>query len=390
MSATHLSSELTRIVLGMDAYYRQQQNSNNGKLDAEGLVPVHWAKEPPLELFGWGDAKEKLLQVITQASLLPEPLQRDWLTAFALSLLTLARWFDGEDIAYEEIVAGALQIDPRPPTRNAIQVLVARRDAALKQAGYASYDAYKEKNIVAKQDITSVMTALLAEGRVRTQARLPMLAFPPEPATVMAVEGVPFSAYCDYPGKKIWINTDVPYTYAALKHLVGHEAYPGHYTHMYHRDALRQEERMLADSALVVTNTASSVLFEGIAELGLDLLGWRDTPEDQISWWHNRLLWACSIEVAHALNTGRASSKEMTRFLQQTCNADDAWIQGKLAFVTHRLRAPFVYGYWWGGTVVGRWWQQIPATKFNDAITYLYNYMHSPASLSAHWQGGQS
>lgn len=205
---------------------------------------------------------------------------------------------------------------------------------------------------------------------------------------VTPVQGTPFTAYCDYPGRTVWINTDVPHTRSGLKHLVGHEAYPGHYVHMGHRDALVQQGQMLPDAALVVTNTASSVLFEGIAECGLDLLGWRNEPEDRIAWLHNRLQWLCSIEVAHALNTRQSTPAEAAEFLRRTCDADEAWIDGKIRFVTHRLRAPFVYTYWWGGTVVSNWWSTVPASRFDEAVAYLYDKMHSPSTLFAHWPLG--
>jgi hypothetical protein len=143
---------------------------------------------------------------------------------------------------------------------------------------------------------------------------------------------------------------------------------------------------MPADAALVITNSASSALFEGIAERGLDLLAWRDSPEDAIAWRHNRLQWLASIEAAHALNTGRATPNEIAELLLDLCNGDRAWIEGKIDFVTHRLRAPFVYAYWHGGSAVGRWWRGVPAGRFDAAITHLYDRMHTPSTLAAHWR----
>ena len=381
MSIKAVSKELTRLVLGLDTFYRQTQVAGSGKLDAEGLVPVHWSREEAMPIDSWQEAQQGLEACLRKASLLPDPWARDWLCEDALSLTTLVRWLSGEGLSYEEVVAGTLCIAPQPPTEQAVKALQTRRDIALHRAGYDSFEAYSEQDGVAKADVSTVMNTLLADARERTRTRLPMLALPPDPIEVMAVEAMPFTAYCDYPGKKVWINTDVPHTRSGLKQLVGHEAYPGHYVHMYHRDNLVQADKMLPDAALVVTNTASSVLFEGIAERGLDFLAWRDTPEDEVAWWHNRLEWLCSIEVAHALNTGRSSPEEVATFLKQTCHADDAWIEGKITFVTHPLRAPFIYSYWWGGTVVGRWWQQVSARDFDRAISYLYNKMHSPSTL---------
>ncbi len=382
------SKQLTKLVLGLDAFYRQTRVDGSGKLDNEGLVPVHWSGEEAMFIDNWRDALRKLNAYLLQASLLPDPWARDWLCDYALSLITLVRWLSGEALSYEEIVAGTLGIDPYPPTEPAIRGLRMRRDAALNRAGYASFEAYTETNGVAKANLVNVGNDLLTKARKQASTRLPMLTLPPHPIEMMPVKGVPYTAYCDYPGKTIWINIDVPHTRSGLKQLVGHEAYPGHYLHMYHREKLVREGKMLPDAALVVTNTASSVLFEGIAERGLDLMAWRETPEDEIAWWQNRLEWLCSIEVAHALNTKRSSPKETAAFLRQTCDAHEAWIEGKLAFVTHHLRAPFVYCYWWGGTIVGHWWARISARKLGLAISYLYGKMHSPSTLNTHWHEG--
>jgi hypothetical protein len=391
---TDLSLRLTALTLGLDGLFRRERGGGGGKLDSEGLVPVHWSPVAPEPVEDWPRAREALLGVVESASTLTDPWARDWLAEQALALLTLSRWFAGETLSYEELVAGALRIDPAPPSARAIAVHREARDRALVAAGLPpgarGYAAYLERDGVARGDVARAMSELLDQARARSSDRLRGLAIPAEPIGVRVVDGTPFTAYCDYPGRTVWINTDVGHTRSGLKHLVGHEAYPGHYVHMGHREALVQAGAMLPDAAVVVTNTASSVLFEGLAEIGLDLLGLRDDAFDQVAWTHNRLQWICSIEVAHGLNTGRIDSVTAARFLREECDGDEAWIDGKLRFVTHRLRAPFVYTYWWGGTVAGRWWSRIAAGDREAAVAHLYSRMHSPATLEAHWPAARN
>lgn len=392
--ALDCSRTLTRLILGIDAAYRRER-SGSSKLDAEGLVPVHWSPEPPEPVDGWPDALERLGRVLDHSATLPDPWARDWLVEQALAVRTLVRWFAGEDLPYERVVAGALRVDPSPPTAAEVAALRRALDRALDDAGYGTgptaFANYQERDGVPAADVVGVMRELVADARARTAARLPSLRLPPDAIGVTAVPGTPFTAYCDYPGRTVWINTDVPHTRSGLKQLVAHEAYPGHDAHMGHRDALAREDRILPDAALVVTNTASSVLFEGIAERGLDLLGWRTTHEDRVAWLHNRLQVLGAVEAAHALNTGRSTPDAVRAFLRDTCDADDAWIDSRLRFVTHRLRAPFVYSYWWGGTVVGDWWSRVPASRLDEAVAYLFDRMHSPTTLAAHWPtGGQT
>jgi hypothetical protein len=374
-------------VLGIDRFYRSSRSAGTDKLDQEGLVPVHWSPLEPHPVDGWADARKRLRNVLERAVVLPDPHDRDWLSEQTLSLSTLVRWVAGESLAYEEVVAGTLRIDPRPPSARALRRAREARDAAVAEAGYADYAAYVERDLVPAGEVGTVMADLIGQARARTEERLSGLRLAPDTIGVKAVAGTAFSAYCDYPGRAVWVNTDIPFTRAGLKHLVAHEAYPGHDAHMSHRDALVRSGAMLPDAALVITNTASSVLFEGIAERGLDLLEWRDQPTDRVAWAHDRLAWLASIEVAHGLNTARLTAQEARHFLRTYGDADEAWIDAKLRFVTHGLRAPFVYTYWWGGTVVGRWWRHVRAARRDQAVRHLYDRMHSPGTLIAHADG---
>lgn len=383
-----ISHVLTRILLGADATLRSETDSD--VLNAEGLIPVHWSDVQP-EPIALGEAREQLFDLVRSASSLGDPWARDWLTEQALSVAHLLRWLEDPSMSYEEGVAGCLRLDPNPLPRAWFQAAQAARDRALEQAGLsvgrAGYEAYLQLDGVSAKEVLATLQGWIDLLRERTLERLPGLKLSAEPIVVKAVQGVPFSAYCDYPGRQVWINTDLPYTRATLKHLAAHEAYPGHYAHMGHRQALLHHKTMLPDSALVVTNSASSVLFEGIAERGLDFLDFRKDRFDRVAWAQHRLQWACALEVAHGLATRRMTLNEATRFLQETCFAGDAWIEGKLRFATHKLRSLFVYAYWWGGTVVGRWWHGMPANKQQSAIAYLYDHMHSPTTLLAHWTG---
>lgn len=385
MDAFEVSAELTRLILGADRLYRAGKAAGSDHLDREGLVPVHWSPLEPEHLDDWPEVIARLTALAARASRLPDPYQRDWLTEQSLAVANLARWVSGEELSYEEVVAGTLRVDPRPPSRTALAAARAARDLALEAAGYDTFAAFRHDHLVSPGQVEEVARELIAEGRARTERLLPGLRLRPDTIGTRVVTGTAFTAYCDYPGRAVWINADVPLTRPELKHLLAHEAYPGHDAHMAHRDALVSSGEMLPDGALVVTNTASSVQFEGIAERGLDLLGWREGPLDALAWHHERLQWLASIEVAHGVNTGRMSHAEAAAFLRDYCDGEEAWIDARLRFATHPLRAPFVYGYWWGGTVVGAWLRRVGALRLRQAVSHLYDRLHSPSTLAAHW-----
>lgn len=388
MDASQLSVELTRTILGADAFYRAQAAQTGDHLDAEGLVPVHWSPLEPHKVESWQEALEKLADIVTAASRLPNSYERNWLTEQALAVHNLLSWRSGVDMSYEEVVAGTLRIDSSPPSAATMKRAKAARDQAVEAAGYRSFADYRASNLIPSSQIEGHVKRFIAELRERTEERLPWIRLPEDTIGTKVVSGVAFSAYCDYPGRAVWLNADIPLTLAELKQIVAHESYPGHDAHMGHRDAIVRSGEALADTALVITNTASSVLFEGIAERGLDLLGWRTEPDDAIAWLHGRLQWLASMEVAHGINTGRLTSAEAAEFLRTMTDGEEGWIDAKLRFVTHKLRAPFVYGYWWGGHVVGRWLERVPVLRLEEAVRHLYDKMHSPTTLEAHWMEG--
>ena len=391
--AFDLSERYTLTVLGADAAYRERPGGGDQTLETEGLVPVHWTRlrAEPLSL---DKAAKALADLAAEASGLHDPRQRDWLTEQALATRQLLRWVSGENLSYEDVVAACLRVPPQAPSAAQLMAHRARLDEALERAGFpsgpAGIDAYHEQDRIPSSEVQTALQALLDEGRERVGRYHPQLTLHAEPIRAQVVHGVPFSAYCDYPGRRVWLNGDFAYTRSALKHLVGHEAYPGHDVHMAHREHLTVSGKMPIDGALVLTNSASSVLYEGIAEAGLDLIHWRDTPLDLVEWHLTRLQQLCSIEAAHALNTGRQTPAEVAGFLRATIRQTDIWIEARLRFFTHRLRAPFIYSYWWGNELTSRFWQAVSALNSDRAVAYLYEQMHSPSTLFAHWiPGGQ-
>src|SRR4029077_11874976 len=101
--------------------------------------------------------------------------------------------------------------------------------------------------------------------------------------------------YCDYLGRELRLNLDYGYTLPALKHLACHEGFPGHYVHLAIREHRTRDGLMPLDGALVVTSSASSPLFEGIAENGIFSLDWIEGPADELGMTLNRLRAAARI-----------------------------------------------------------------------------------------------
>jgi hypothetical protein len=162
----------------------------------------------------------------------------------------------------------------------------------------------------------------------------------------------PYAAYCDYPGRRLLLNLDFAYTRGLLKHLACHEAFPGHLVHLARRAALVAAGEMPLEGAQVVTNSASSALFEGIADNGEALLDWIDGPEDHASLALNRLRSALRCNAAWMVHGEGKGLDETVAEIASASFQDAATTRRRLAFLSHPLRAPFVYAYWCGDDAV--------------------------------------
>ncbi len=233
----------------------------------------------------------------------------------------------------------------------------------LNTLGYGGADVatdvrrWEADNRVASESLLDTMRAYLAEARVRTAVMFDGLEQEwLEPAEI---RDVPFSAYCDFPGRKLLLNLDSPYTSFALKHLACHEAFPGHLVHLHRRERLVATGAMPVDGAQVVTSSASSALFEGIADNGLYFFNWAESPGDELAIALRRLRGALRCNAAWLLHAEGRNVDEVAQATAEGGYEEPERAAARLAFVRHGLRAPFVYAYWCGDMAVNEVWQRV-------------------------------
>jgi hypothetical protein len=199
------------------------------------------------------------------------------------------------------------------------------------------------------------------------------------------VSGVPFSAYCDYLGRQLRVNVDMRYTRSALKHLACHEGYPGHLVHLAVREQRTQSGAMPIDGSLVVTNSASSAIFEGIGENGIYFLDWIEGTEDELAMTLNRLRSSARMNAALMIHHENKPLEQVKVYLQETCFATPAWVESRVAFLTHSLRAPFIFAYWCGDMGVEQVWQRVQPSQRQTFFQHLYYHMHTTTTLAKYW-----
>lgn len=384
-----IGSELTRITLGIDQLYRRQ-NEGSGVLDREGLAPVILTDVTPASLKDWDEADAALGELERQLPGVADKMRRAYLAEMLDSLRALLLTFRGETLSYAERLRRCLRVPAQPVGDEILEKYRETIARCLRELGYAGRDIrgelvrWEQEKRVPDAEVLPTLKELLQEASERTREK--MFAFPEGMLEPIGVRGVPFAAYCDYLGRALHLNLDYGYTRPALKHLAGHEGFPGHYVHLAVREQKTRDGEMLLDAALVVTSSASSPLFEGIAENGIYFLDWVEGAEDELGMTLSRLRSAARINAAWMIHVETRPREEVIEYLTTTCLESRAWAESRLAFLTHPLRAPFIFAYWYGDMAVAGVWERVSASRRGEFWHYLYDNMHTPTTLDTYWK----
>jgi hypothetical protein len=377
-----LSEDYTQIVLGMDEYYRKSTSSSSeAALDKEGLVPINLTNERPNSYGGWDEIFSDLEDLRNKYVKIQSEIRRNYMQQQIGSLLTLAKWCSGKEIPFREKVRNLLYVNENPFSAPERKELHQRLDDLLSKKGlegslFEKVRKWEQAQNVPSQQIESVLRDLLLQGKERVVQKM-FKEMEEVEVTPVAVYGVPYSAYCDYVGGKMYINGDLSYTYEALKHLVTHESFPGHTTHMRIRELGVQAGDIPLDAGLVITNTASSSVFEGIGDNGIQFIDWVTTIDDEIYQVLQEIKSISGLNAAHMIHSEQKSDEEVASFLREFGFGEENWIQSRLRFFKHSLRAPFIYSYWRGNEAVHEVYKKLPELLKPSFYEFLYKNMLS-------------
>ncbi|HEY1295633.1 MAG TPA: hypothetical protein VGJ60_21345 [Chloroflexota bacterium] len=377
-SDASLGLALCRLAMGLDELYRRTRSgveNHEAALAAEGLVPVDLWRGAPLHLADWVAAAESTAALQSHTAQVVDPIRRAFLEDTLLSLSTLIGWQAGTDgLSFRERASRllGLSVESIPS-----ETLAKRRADVLRAVG-APVLEWERAGVVSTEQMPGVFASYAAEARERTHRQVG--AVPERPLMRLElVHDVPYTGYCDYFSNTMRLNADQPFTAQRLKLLVLHEAYPGHDYHLWRRELGVRDGRQPLDSLLVVTNTPSSPLFEGIGDNGALLLDWLE-PDERLSFELGTLRSAACVNACLMLYEAGEPAERVREFLIEEGCAHPSWASTRLRFMQDPLRAPFVFSYYLGYRSVAEAshaWQG-GRTEFYEC---LYGRMHSPRSL---------
>jgi len=271
----------------------------------------------------------------------------------------------------------------------AIDAICAQLHTRLNEAGCHGDLArqcarWEERQRVPPADVPGMLQALLDEAWDRTCETLVEIPAPrSDGMRVATVSGAVYNARCDYRSRTIELNIDPVLTRPALRHLAAHEGYPGHYVQFKLRETMVRDGVASADALLSVVNTASSSVFEGIADAGMRMAAWWEEPDDEIQFLLSRHRAAIATRAAWMLHAEQRTSAAVMDWLREaSLVGGEGWAANRMRFIVAPARAVLIWSYWHGEPAVSTIWERTPDARRAAFLHFLYGRMHSSQSLA--------
>ncbi len=381
-----LSKQFVDAVLSMDKVYRKSFASSDESFQEEGLVPVILTDITYDFIDNWNDIKKLFYSIYNEYKTIDNYIRKCYMFEQIASVISLGEWlFENKCSTYRKLVNSLLFVNSNPISKiqvdrdkNSLNNLLS--DKNYKGSFIEKLTNWKRDNIVEPELLHD------AFKEIETNAKKKAISIGFSEISDIDVKCViehdkPYSGYCDFKSKIIYINGDMEYTYSGLKHLIFHETHPGHMTHMQVRKILVENEIVPVDASLVITNTASSGVFEGLADNGLVFTGCVESKNDEIARLYQKLVSKVSITAAHMLHEENLGLEEVKHYFTETLCATEAAADSKIRMMTHSLRKPFIYSYWRGNEAVEDIYNKLPAYEKSEFIKYAYYNMNSINTL---------
>lgn len=376
---------VTRALLGVDAIYREESGDEVGLVVLDMDTERRYEPEP---FDSYADARRRWEVLWREAARLSEPDRRRYYRQLAGSTIAFIAWRE-EGLRFERQLTGFLHVPGGPIADRELGDLRRAIGAGLTALGYGGSLArqcaeWEAATRVPADEVAGVLGELMDEAWSRTEERL--LEIPASRDDAMRVEtvsGAAFNARCNYAVRRVEINIDPVLTRPALKHLAVHEGCPGHYVQFKLRETMARAGEATADVLLSVVNTASSSVFEGIADTGLSMLDWED-DDDRVQSLLGRYRTAIATVAAwrlHALGHHAADVKDW--LAERALTGGDGWVENRMAFISAPERAVLIWSYWYGEPAVRAAWERVEPGDQPAFLRYLYGRMHSLETVSA-------
>jgi hypothetical protein len=376
------------------------------QVDLEQLVP-------PVRLAE--DAAELLDRVAAEAGAADRAA---WLTGQLRAVAARARALAGEQLPYEAFARECFDWAP------------VRRDEALFDQAAAEIDrllpgpgpiadrmaAWDDGFTIPRDRIVPVGEWLVATFRDRVARTIGL---PDDEAIrIRLVRGQPWTGYNWYDGgrrSRFDVNTDLPLRSAELVHVAAHEAYPGHHTENAWKETELVEHLGRLEASILLINTPESLISEGLADLGHELVSpassepdllveiydraglpiaedpaaSRDAAERSVALApYRRRLAESRVNAALMRHADGASHDEVLAWLERVGRFAPPIAAKRLEFIEHPLWRTYVFVYHEGEALLRRWLEAVPLAGRHARFGRLLREQLSPSAIAAEIEAG--
>ena len=374
-------------LLGLDALYAAEQTAGGGAIgdDIERLVVLNMSTTHRPDAFADYDAAiARFTELARAVDALPEPDRRRYYRQAAESAVAFATWRSA-GLPFPEQIGRFLHIPAEPASEVELDALRGEMRTLLTEMGYSGDLSRQAADWEARQrvpadEVQDVLMGLMSEAWDRTVAVMDIPAEKSDGMKIRTVSGAPFNARCDFTNRIVDLNIDPTLTLPTLRHLAVHEGYPGHYVQFIRRQVAYAEGRGPADNLLSVVNTASSTPFEGIADVGLSVIGWDQSPDDRLGVLLSRFRSGIGTRAAWRLHAeGWGADRVRDELARDALVGGEGWVAGRMRFIARHDRAALIWSYWQGEPSVGAAWAKVADRReaWPAYFGFLYDRMHS-------------
>jgi len=129
-------------------------------------------------------------------------------------------------------------------------------------------------------------------------------------------------------------------------------------------------------------NSASSCVFEGIADYGTQMINWGASDDDALQGLMNLYRAGIGTGAAWRLHElGWEETKVSDWLRDQSLVGGEGWVASRMRFITAPARAALIWSYWFGERSVAPAYVDVPHADRRAFIDYLYGRLHSPESV---------
>lgn len=386
------AEELTTALLGLDALYADHlgKGKSGTVVDIERLVVLNLSEHhKPDDFADFAAARARFQELQPRAESLPEPDRRRYYAQTCASEIAFATWCEN-GLPFERQIAEFLHVPARPASESELNALRVGMRELANELGYtgdlgAQMAAWENRQRVPADEVDGVLNEMLDEAWDLTAERMEIPAEKADGMRVETVTGVPYNAMCDYSRRLIRLNIEPTLTRPGLRHLAVHEAYPGHYVQFKRREVGYRAGRAPADALLSVINTASSPPFEGIADVGMAIIGWDRSLDDRLAGLLTRYRAGLGTRAAWRLHA-EGTSPEAVRgeLLRDGLVGGEGWVAARMRYLSAHVRSALIWSYWTGEPAVKPAWDRVRDHPEQHAafFTFIYDQMHSNESIA--------